>query len=269
MPLSSGGPPNKSPDRMDAWDFYLRGMAKYHLYSSEGIMEAVSLLERSIDLDPEFGTAHAMIAQSCLHQLAFDFAEDKEETRNRARRATEKALELDRDDVETQVALAWGLWSTGEIDEPISIFRKAVAVNPSHVNAHSMLGLILGSSGHAEEGIPHHQTVLRLSPRDPALASFLARYAYTCIAARRYEQAEDFGKNALRLSNGLNWMMFTHVIVALAHLGRIDEAAAQVARMQALHPEVTVDSVQKAIHYVHSNVLAHYTDGLRKAGLPE
>ena len=62
-------------------------------------------------------------------------------------------------------------------------------------------------------------------------------------------------------------MMFTHLIVALAHLGRTDEAGVQVERMTTLHPDITIDSVRKAIHNVSREVLDYYADGLRKAGL--
>jgi adenylate cyclase len=259
----------KPPERMDAWDFYLRGKARYHLYSRDGVAEAVSLLERAIELDPNFAVAHAALAQACQHQLAFDFVADREATRFHARQATDSAVALARDDAETQVALGWTLWSEGETEEAVSVFQNALKQNPSHANAHSLLGLCLGSSSNTEEGIAHHETVLRLSPRDPGLASFLARYAFNCICARRHEQALDLAKNAVRLSGGRNWMLFCHTIVAAAYLERIDEAKAQVERMKSLHPEITIDSFRKGAQYIDPDHLEHYLDGLRKAGLPD
>ena len=59
------------------------------------------------------------------------------------------------------------------------------------------------------------------------------------------------------------------MIVALAHLGRIEEARSQVERMISTHPEITIGSFRKAAHYVSHDDMEHYSDELRKAGVPE
>jgi TolB-like protein/Tfp pilus assembly protein PilF len=259
----------KPPDRLDAWDFYLRGKAQINLYSRDNIFEAVSLLQRAIELDPEFALAHATLGLAYRRLVTFDYVEDHHEVQRQARQAAERAVALDKDDAEIQVALGWIYFSAGEIEEAVSVLEKAVELNPSHASAHSMLGGVLGTAGRAEEGIAHHQTAIRLSPRDPSLAIMLGRYANTLIVARRYEEAAEMAKSAIRLSNGRIALAFGNAISALGHLGRIEEAQALIERLKELHPNFGFDTFRQAVHYTNPDDQEHHLDGFRKAGLPE
>ncbi len=259
----------KPPERLDAWDLYLRGKGQYNLYSRDGLSEAISLLENAIGLDPDFAPAHAALALVCQRQVIMQYAEDRQQAQRQAREAAERSVALDKDDAESHVALGWVLWSLGEIEESVSVLKKAVELNPSHAAAHSRLGITLGNAGRAEEGITHHQIAIRLSPRDPELAVMLGRFANTCIVARKYEEAADLAKGALRLSNGGIRLSFGHVISALGHLGRIEEAKTRINQMESLYPNVGVNSIRESLHFTNPDDMEHYLEGLRKAGFPE
>jgi adenylate cyclase len=58
-------------------------------------------------------------------------------------------------------------------------------------------------------------------------------------------------------------------VVALAHLGRLDEARAELGRSLAVDPKLTVAGYRERAHYLAPEVLELYVDGLRLAGLPE
>jgi len=259
----------KPPDRLDAWDLFLRGKAQYHLYARENLTEAVSLLTRAIELDPEFASAHGALAHALHLQLIFDYADDAEAVGKQARRAAETAVRLERDDADIQVALGAFRWTVGEIEDACSALERAIELNPSSAIAHSLLGAALGMGGRAEEGLDHHRIAIRLSPRDPSLAIMMGRFSNTCNAARRYEEAVEIAQKAIRLSNGRIWHNFINSIVALGHLGKAEEARMQIRRMAALHPNVTIDTVRRAYRFMRPDYVEHYVDGLRKAGLPE
>jgi adenylate cyclase len=57
-------------------------------------------------------------------------------------------------------------------------------------------------------------------------------------------------------------------VAALAHLGRLDEARAELARMLAIDPKLTITGFREA-HFLAPEVLEVYVTGLRLAGLPE
>ena len=52
----------KPTESLDAYDYYLRGMAHLHQGTSEAIDEALPLFHQAIGLDPEFASAYGMAA---------------------------------------------------------------------------------------------------------------------------------------------------------------------------------------------------------------
>jgi len=56
---------------------------------------------------------------------------------------------------------------------------------------------------------------------------------------------------------------------ALAHLERMDEAAAAVARLLELAPNMTVSGLRERWPLRNKDTLEMILDGLRRAGLPE
>jgi hypothetical protein len=50
----------KPTESLDAYDYFLRGMASLHQGTMESIDEALRLLHRAIERDPDFASAHGM-----------------------------------------------------------------------------------------------------------------------------------------------------------------------------------------------------------------
>jgi len=55
----------------------------------------------------------------------------------------------------------------------------------------------------------------------------------------------------------------------LAHLGQLDEARAELSRVLAIDPKLTIAGFREQAHYQAPEVLELYVAGLRLAGLPE
>jgi adenylate cyclase len=77
-----------------------------------------------------------------------------------------------------------------------------------------------------------------------------------------------WAKKAVQRPNATLWA-FTGEAVVLAHLGRIDEARAALNRALAIKSDLSSDFFRSVLPWKDSAHLEHYTDGLRKAGLPE
>jgi hypothetical protein len=60
-----------------------------------------------------------------------------------------------------------------------------------------------------------------------------------------------------------------HLIASLAQLGRNDEVRAEAVAYLALDPGFRIGDLVPMLPYRDPATLAHYLDGLRKAGLPE
>jgi adenylate cyclase len=110
-----------------------------------------------------------------------------------------------------------------------------------------------------------------LSPFDPFTFGFASVMAQAHVAARRFEQAIEWADRALHHRPRQVGAMGTKV-VALAHLGRLDEARAELAelsRVLAIVPKLTIAGFREQSHFLAPEVLELYVTGLRLAGLPE
>ena len=58
-------------------------------------------------------------------------------------------------------------------------------------------------------------------------------------------------------------------VAALAYLGDLDEARAELSRLLAIDPKVTIAGYREYAHFAAPEVLELYVTGLRLAGLPE
>src|SRR6516165_2428823 len=82
------------------------------------------------------------------------------------------------------------------------------------------------------------------------------------------EQAIEWADRALHDQPRMVPAMRTKV-TALAHLGRLDEARAELSRVLAIYPEQTIAGLREYFHYLAPELLELSVTGLRLAGLPE
>ena len=88
------------------------------------------------------------------------------------------------------------------------------------------------------------------------------------LVARRFEQAIEWADRALHDQPRLVTAMRVKV-AALAHLGRLDEARAELNRLLGIDPKLTIAGFREYAHFQASEVLELFVTGLRLAGLPE
>jgi tetratricopeptide (TPR) repeat protein len=107
----------------------------------------------------------------------------------------------------------------------------------------------------------------RLSPFDPLGFHYAGNIAIAHLAARRLEQAIEWADRALHDQPRTVPAMWVK-IAANAHLGRLDEARAELSRMLAIDPKLTIAGF-RGLATAAGEVLELYVTGLRLAGLPE
>jgi adenylate cyclase len=88
------------------------------------------------------------------------------------------------------------------------------------------------------------------------------------LVARRFELAIEWAARALYDQPRLLSAMRVKVI-AFAHLGHLDAARAELSRLLAIDPKLTIAGFRAYAHYAAPEFLELYVAGLRLAGLPE
>jgi TolB-like protein/class 3 adenylate cyclase len=259
----------KPSANLTAYDLYLRALAQSYRYTDEAFAEAVVLAREALAIDPSYTPAAAMVGWCRMLQRTQGWGALSDEDTGEACRLARQALEAARDDAETiwQAALTL-FFLAGEAAMAAAALDRAMALNPNSANAWLARGIIHAWRNQPEAAIEAIERARRLSPFDPYTFRNAYNLAIAHLAARRFEQAIEWADRALHDQPRTVTAMRVKV-AALAHLGQLDEARAELSRMLAIDPKLTIAGFLGSAHYQAPEVLELYVTGLRLAGLPE
>ncbi len=257
----------RPPDGIDAWDKLMRAMALYNRLTKDDSASAVELFKKIVEIYPNYAQAHSMLAFTCAFsgQLGWlPWAPNLELAESHARRA---AL-LDKDDPWAHLALGQLATVQKKTETAISEFNKALDLNPNFAAARGFLGLALAFAGRGDEAIAHFERAMRLSPYDPSNPFFLAGIGLAHYLAQRYEQAVTWSRSAVQTAPGM-FNAQRVLSASLAQCGDNDEARAVFATVKRMQPEISAAWLERAVPFARPEFLAHYVEGLRKAGMTD
>lgn len=252
-----------------AWDCYHLGIAHFFRFTAEANGEAQRLFQRSRELDPSFGEAHAWWAYAVVHGMVYWDTEPADALLDEALAATRRALELDDQNAVFYALKARVQLARGEYDSAIAENEIAIDLNPTFAAAYCGLADSLAYEGRYEEAIEIFQRALDLSPNDPQRWAFLTYGALALIFVGDYEEALKWADRASRIPNCQYWTT-AHQAVALALLDRLDDARKAVDRLRAEKPEFSRRFARKKLFYLkRPEQIRRYLDGLERAGVPD
>jgi adenylate cyclase len=250
----------KRPENFAAYDSLLRGIEHIRGYGDEDNRRARELFEHAISLDPRFALAHAYFSLALLLEHGFDHAPDA--IKDRAVDSARTAVRLDPRESRGHQFLGQAHLLRGEFDLALSQFERTSALNPNDAHAAAHRGYALAIVGRAEEGIGVIRHAMRLNPLHPDW--YWANLAVAQYTARRYEDAMDsIQQSAAR--TGFEWVAI--MAACYAQLGQLDKARECAAETLRLKPDF--HHLHQTLHHKNSADIAHWLDGMRKAGLPE
>jgi adenylate cyclase len=255
---------------LGAYDLYLRALAQVYRYSEEGFTEAVALLRQALAFDPSYAPAAAMVGWCQVIRRAQGWGAVSDDDVREGIRLARQALDAARDDPDTMSQATWALfYLAGEVALTESVLDRALRLNPNAASAWQMRGWIYALRNQPERAIEAIDRALRLSPFDPLGYWNATGLALAHVVARRFEQAIEWADRALHDQQG-GATAFRVKIVALAHLGRLGEARAELGRLLAIDPKLTITGL-RALYAdsIWPEIVELYVTGLRLAGLPE
>jgi TolB-like protein/DNA-binding winged helix-turn-helix (wHTH) protein len=153
------------PVNAKALEAYLQGNYYLHRFTEEDTRKAQEYLQEAIDADPAFAAAYAGMARA--HDGLF---QGSSEDAAIARRAAERALELDptlSDALVTLGNIKLDSWDWPGMEEE---YRRAIDVNPNNASAHEKLGELLDAMGRLDEGLKECQIAQQLDPNQDHLS---------------------------------------------------------------------------------------------------
>ena len=260
----------KPTENLGAYDYYLRGMASLYRWTKDSNDEALRLLYRAIELDPDFASAYGIAAWCYVWRKTQGWVTNSVQDNAEATRLARRAVELGKDDA---VALSAGgitfAHVAGDLDGGIAFIERALLLNPNLAGAWLNSGWVRVWLGEAEVAIEHLARAMRLSPLDPILFRMQGATASAHLFAGRYDEASSWAEKALRENPNLQQALR---VAASSHAlaGRREEAQKALARIRQLDPDFRISNMRDRIPaLLRPQDFARYAEGLRKAGVPE
>jgi adenylate cyclase len=227
---------------LTAYDLYLRGLAAYFPVTKEGIFQGLALFEQAIAIDRRYGPALALAAICHLVLVTQGWAQETETSRRKAADLARQALQMARNDPGILASAAYVLARFGEdIAAMIGLLDRALALNPSFAHGWFFSGVLRLWVGQPDLAIEHVETSLRLSPRErTGHPLHILGLAY--FFQRKLDEAASKLLLAIQDDPGLP-RTYQVLAACYAHMGRLDEARATVARLRALTQELIPDDL--------------------------
>jgi TolB-like protein len=259
----------KPTESLDAYDYYLRGMAYYYLRTREGINEALPLFYKAIELDPDFASAYGMAAWCYawrkINGWMTDRAREIAETERLARRAAESG----RDDAVALSRCSHALaFVVGDLDTAATFVDRALALNPNLAGAWYASGWVRVWLGEPDVAIDHFAHALRLSTLDPHAIGMQAGTAFAHFLAGRYREASSWAEKAMWEQANYRTTLFI-AAASNALCGNVNEAHKAMVLLRNLDPKLRGGTIKEWAQFRRPDHLQKFEVALRKAGLPD
>ncbi|HEX9168488.1 MAG TPA: adenylate cyclase, partial [Roseiarcus sp.] len=256
----------------DSMDLYFQGEAWVNKgVTFEGMTTAHGFFERALALDPANFEALAGLSQVEANFAISLSTTDKAARFAAAEAAATKALSLAPDHALAHLCMGMVLGFTNRAAQGIAEFERALALDRNLAGAHALIGQNKLFIGRAEESEAHVVEALRLSPRDPWAYIWLLTAGFAASLLGRSEEAATWFRRSIEANRNFALCHFSYA-AALANTGRMDEARSEVAAGLALDSHFTIANFQSAVWSDNPLYLEQRTrviNDMRRAGVPE
>ena len=259
----------KPTESLQSYDYYLRGLA-YHLQFTRAASDAaLPLFGKAIELDPGFALAYAGLASLFVQRKAWLWSDDPVADEIRAVGSARQALQLSKDDALVLSNSGSALmFCTGETDEAVAHFQKAIGLDPNLASAWFWAGWARTILGEHQAAIEHYHRALRLSPLDPRVYNAQSGLAYSNFFLGRYDEALNWATAALQQQP--DFIAHLRIAVACHALtGRSEEARKLWTHAREIAPTDRISEIRKRMPYRRDEDVARLEKAYRIAGMPE
>jgi len=262
----ASAPARATSTDLTAWDRFLRGLSHYYRPTRTDYETSIGLFREAISLDPALAIARAYLATILVQGSQFGWIRSTSALWNEALSLAETSVLIDPRSSFAFSILAYINAMQGNHEAGLDAARKAIELNPYDMGARGVLGICHLVIGEHRRAIELFSEAAQRGNSDPRY-QWAVMNAFSHYLLGQYDAALSWAREAL-YANPNHLQVLGLRAAALAQLGRGEEAAKAVEALQAGFPGLNVERHLKNFRWKVPADIAHYREGLLKAGVP-
>jgi adenylate cyclase len=246
-----------------AYDHLIRAKTCLLDFTPARLIEARTMLERAIELDPTLAQAYSYLALAVTIEYANAWNGRTESELEPALLVARKAVEVDPLEPVSFHSVAMCVMWLRRLDEAERAARRSIELDPNSAHSHGALGNVLHFAGRHDEAIESLELALRL---DPHFHVWIHAVGRALFALGRHAEAEATFKRRL-IHMPTSDVTRVYLASLYGHAGRAEEAQRVWAELMAMHPAYAIGHTLRVLPYRDPGPLEQLVEGLRKAGI--
>jgi adenylate cyclase len=251
---------------LTAWDRFLRGLSHYYQHTKADFEASIALFREAIALDPALSIARAYLATIMVQSIQYGWIRSTRELWKETMNLAESSVRLD-----PRSSFAFSLLSylhamEGDCEVALDAANRAVELNPYDMGARGVLGICHLFIGEHRQAIELFSMAAQRGNSDPRY-QWAALNAFSHYLLGQYDASLSWAREALYL-NPSHLQALAIRAAALAQLGRTEETAKAAKVLLSGFATLTVERHLRNFRWKTPADIAHYREGLLKAGIP-
>ena len=256
---------NRGTKSIEAYDAFLQSLSYFYPQTRDNLPKAVAYLKKAVELDPDFGQAHARLAAAYNVIRSRGYDKDLGITNVRSLRQKHLKLALKKPSTRAHIAAGWINLFEGQIEEAMRHAQQAMDIEPNYAQSCVIMGSALIYTGKSREAITYLNKAMRIDPNYPATWLWWMGVARFC-ENQMEEAADTFERVRKRNPHSAPWF---HV-AANEHLGRGNKNAPIIAEYLKIRNWKDAPPIKKIMpwyQFKNEGDRERLEKGLRMAGL--
>jgi adenylate cyclase len=262
----ASAPARSSSTDLTAWDRFLRGLSHYYRQTKTDFETSISLFREAVTLDPALSIARAYLATIMVQGVHYGWIKSTSQLWTEAMNLAESAVRLDPRSSYAYATLSYMQAMEGNFEAAMEAVNKSIELNPYDMGARGVLGICHFVSGEYRQAIELFSVAVQRGNTDPRY-QWSAMNAFSHYLLGQYDASLSWAREALYL-NPNHLQVLAVRAAALAQMDRTEEAAKAAEILHNNFPDLTVERHLRNFRWKNPADIAHYRDGLLKAGVP-
>jgi adenylate cyclase len=255
---------SKGTENLEAYFKLLQGRELCWRFNKDDSALGRQMVEEALALDPKYTNAYVCLAMIHLNDVLLGTSKSPKQSFAQAIELAQKALALD-DSLSNAHSLLSLLFSmTGNHDQAISEGEKGIALGPNDEAANRRYGVALSQVGRYEEAIAFFKKAIRFNPFPRSATLFQLGIAY-----RFSGNCDEAIAACQKAVDGKPDDLIAHAFLTAVYgsCGHVTEARTTAAEVLRIEPRFSIEHFSIYVNWKNTEDNELLKDGLSVAGL--